>query len=529
MIRTTSGRRKRTRGEIEALPSGSLRVKVYAGIDPLSGRRNYLTETVPAGPKAAAEAEQVWTRLLNQVDEQRNPRTKATVNQLMNRYLELLDVDATTRTSYEGYIRNHVRPLLGTLSVGKLDGETLDLFYRVLRTCREHCGGRQTHIKHWTTRDHECDERCEPQDCKGLSNSSIRQIHWCLSGALKRAVRRRWISVNPLAQAEPPGATKPDPHPPTPEQAAAIVNEAFKDLPWGVLVWLAMVTGARRGELCALRWDLLDLENAVLSIRTSIAQNGSKTWEKDTKTHQQRRIALDEATVTLLRAYRQHCDAQSAELGREVAANGRIFSFDIEHSSWINPDTVSQRYRRMCAKKSLRWDMNIHQLRHYSATELISSGVDVRTVAGRLGHGGGGSTTLRVYSMWVAESDQRAAGNLGTRMPALPISVDSAGTPMPVAQEKGNEDSPYRKVAADLRGAIVSGVLGPGDTLPTVADLAKRYGYSFGTVQRAVAELRSAGLVTVSRGRRAVVAGTKRDDHKSAQVINLTERRKAGQ
>jgi hypothetical protein len=53
------GPSKRQRGEIEKLPSGSLRVRVYAGLDALSGKRNYLVETVPAGPKAAAEAEKV--------------------------------------------------------------------------------------------------------------------------------------------------------------------------------------------------------------------------------------------------------------------------------------------------------------------------------------------------------------------------------------------------------------------------------------------------------------------------------------
>jgi integrase len=68
----------------------------------------------------------------------------------------------------------------------------------------------------------------------------------------------------------------------------------------------------------------------------------------------------------------------------------------------------------MCA--ALGIDSHLHALRHYSATELISAGVDVRTVAGRLGHGGGGVTTLRVYAAWVAESDKRAADILGSRM-----------------------------------------------------------------------------------------------------------------
>ncbi|HEX5405958.1 MAG TPA: tyrosine-type recombinase/integrase [Pseudonocardiaceae bacterium] len=514
MSAAQTGRKRRTRGEIETLPSGALRVKVYAGIDPLSSRRHYLTETVPAGPTAEKEAEKVRTRLVNQVDEQRNPRTKATVNQLMDRYLELLDVDVNTRRSKEGYIRNHIRPLLGKEQVGRLDGEILDSFYTILRTCRLHCGGRKF-IQHRTAREHECDRRCGPHKCNPLSTSAIRQIHWCLSGALTRAIRWKWITVNPLDQAEPPKSVTADPHPPTPEQAAAIVNEAFADLAWGVLVWLTMVTGVRRGELCALRWDLLDLNTATLWIRTSIGQDGAKTWEKDTKTHQQRRIVLDQDTVALLRLYRLLCEALAEELGTSIDPKGRIFSGSIDHSTWLKPDTVTQRYRRMCAKIDL--DMNIHRLRHYSATELIAAGVDIRTVAGRLGHGGGGSTTLRVYTAWVSEADQRAAGSLGGRMPAMPIAIDEGRATTTREPENAN---PYQRIAADLRSAIMCGALRVGDPLPPVVELANRYSVSFGTAQRAVAELKAAGLVNVSRGRRAVVIPSIPQDH-VAEVVQL--------
>jgi hypothetical protein len=104
-------------------------MKVYAGVDPLSGKRLYLTETVPAGLRALAEAKKVRTRLIGQIDEQRNPRTRATVNQLMDRYLDVVDVGVTTRARYEGVIRLHVRPLLGELPVSRLSGETIDAFH----------------------------------------------------------------------------------------------------------------------------------------------------------------------------------------------------------------------------------------------------------------------------------------------------------------------------------------------------------------------------------------------------------------
>lgn len=191
------------------------------------------------------------------------------------------------------------------------------------------------------------------------------------------------------------------------------------------MIWLAMVTGMRRGELCALMWERIDFSAAVVVISTSIAQRGRQTWEKDTKTHQQRRIALDEQTLELLLAYRQFC-AGRAGFVDGMPGEARVFSPLPDGSIWMKPGTVSQRYERMCAR--LGWDMNIHQLRHYSATELIASGVDVRTVAGRLGHGGGGATTLKVYSAWVAEADQRAAGSLAGRMPAPPVRFDATGS-----------------------------------------------------------------------------------------------------
>lgn len=505
--------RQRSRGSVETLPSGALRVKVYAGIDPVTKQRHYLTEVIPAGISNAAKlAEQTRTKLLNQVDERRNPKTRATVNQLLDRYVELIDVEPTTLDSYEGFMRNHIRPLLGSEPLGSIDGEILDSFYKQLRTCRAHCRGRKF-IEHRTAGDHECDQRCKPHQCRPLADGSLRKIHAILTGAGKRAVRWGWIGTNVFDLAEPISVAKPNPQPPTAEQAAAIATEAWYDLDWGMLVWLLMVTGMRRGEVCALKWEHVDFDAGVITIRSSIAQRGRKAWEKDTKTHQQRRITLDEQTLTLLRSYRRHCAAR-AELGTETAASAWIFSPLPDGSTWLKPDTVSQRYVRMCAR--LGWDMNVHQLRHYSATELIAAGVDVRTVAGRLGHSGGGTTTLRVYSAWVSEADQRAAGSLAGRMPTLPAGLAEDSGEFAVA-DPARDDSPYQRISDDLRGAIACGALSPGDRLPPYAVLAERYGVSFGTVQRGIAALKAEGLITGGKGHRAVVGGP----DELAEVIEL--------
>ncbi|MDN5749873.1 MAG: tyrosine-type recombinase/integrase [Pseudonocardia sp.] len=501
-----SGARKRSRGEVEQRAGGALRVRVYAGLDPLSGKRHYLTETVPAGPKAAKQAEKVRTRLLAEVDERRNPRTSATVNQLLVRYLGVLKIEDTTRNGYERLIRLYIRPLLGDLSIGRIDGETLDAYYAELRRCRARCD-RRARVDHRTDDEHECDDRCARHVCEPLGASYLRQIHTVLNGAFTRAVRWRWIGTNPVRQAEPPPQPPPDPQPPSPSQAARIVGAAWNDPDWGMFVWLAMTTGARRGELCALRWDRIDFSTGVVDIRTAVAQINTRTWEKDTKTHQRRRIVADPQTLALLRAYLQHAAQTCASLGIELAEDSFVFSGAPDHSTWMKPDTVTQRYSRMCER--LGWDMHIHQLRHYSATELIAAGVDIRTVAGRLGHGGGGTTTLRVYSAWVAEADQRAASSLAARMPVLPVAASNGdGTPaLPAATiDVPYSDSPYRQIAADLRAAIRCGALAPGTEFPTVRSLSARYSVSEGTAHRAMSLLSEAGEIVVSRGRRAVVA-----------------------
>jgi integrase len=136
----------------------------------------------------------------------------------------------------------------------------------------------------------------------------------------------------------------------------------------------------------------------------------------------------------------------------------------------------------------------------------------VRTVAGRLGHGGGGVTTLRYYTAWVAEADQRASRALADRVPNLPgpVAHDVAPVvqlPPPAATEPDEGSAPYGRIAADLRGAIRIGALKPGDALPTVVELGERYDVSPATAHRALALLAAGGEVAVLRGRRATVVG----------------------
>jgi integrase len=413
-------------------------VLVYVGIDPVTGKRNYLTEST----HDEKEADRILRRLLTQVDEQSHARTKTTLAAAIDAWLEVHDADANTLAGYETHARLYVKPALGTVPIGKVTAQMLEGLYAQLRRCRTRCNGRPF-IEHRVDGPHECrvvEHRrppgrrpaagypphdcdavrckvieCKPHICVPLSGAAIRQVHITGSGALSAAVRWGWIRSNPASVARKPRKPTPEPDPPSPADAARIIAAAWdQDDDWGTFVWLVMVTGMRRAEALALHWSRIDLDGGTLDIRRNYVWTNGRGVEKDTKTHQMRRIALDPETVEVLRAHRARHEAVFHSIGVEPTNQAYLFSHDPARERPYHPSSVTHRYTAMCAKLGIA--SHLHALRHYSATELLTAGVDLRTVAGRLGHAGGGATTLRVYAAWVSESDKRAAAILGSRM-----------------------------------------------------------------------------------------------------------------
>lgn len=465
-------KRRRPRGHIRELPSGSFQVIVYAGTDPLTKKPRYIRETL----KTYGAAEVALTRLQGQVDQNRHPKTDITVGQAISRWLDVVRLEDTTRDRYEDLVRLYILPMLGDIGAGKLDAELLESFYARLQRCRDLCSGR----------------RRAGHECRPLSGSTVRKVHYIISAALEQAVRWRHLGVNPATLAIAPAANHTEPDPPSAEEAAAIIGAAWGDPDWGLLLWVVMVTGMRRGEISALRWRHVDLATNTLIVQRANAQPKSGVKEKQTKTRQQRRIAIDPQTAALLRAHRDRWEQRCQLLGIAFRGDMFVLSPAPDGSAPYGPRSLSDRYRRLAIKLGLR-STRLHSLRHYSATELIAAGVDVRTVAGRLGHGSGGATTLKLYAAWVDEADRQAAITMAGIMPA------------PVATPRAPR-GPYEVIAAELREQIMTGRLRAGDQLPTIAELATRHGVAVGTVHRAIDLLRSEGLIEASRGRRSVVA-----------------------
>jgi hypothetical protein len=118
--------RRGAQGSVTRLPSGSLRVKVYAGLDPVTGRPRYIRETIADGPLAREQAEEACRRLLGQVRRRRSLHSHATVNDLLNRHLTMAHVGEHSRRSHLLMAAKHLRPFIGDLPLRAVMPEKLE-------------------------------------------------------------------------------------------------------------------------------------------------------------------------------------------------------------------------------------------------------------------------------------------------------------------------------------------------------------------------------------------------------------------
>jgi integrase len=244
----------------------------------------------------------------------------------------------------------------------------------------------------------------------GWSAWRIERAHEVLAGAYSRAIRLRIVDASPLRGVWRPPRPETDITVPTTEQVRAIASAARNDVE-DVFLRLAPTTGARAGELVALRWDAVDLDAATLAIVRSLAYTPrAGVHERPTKTGRkgQRVISLDADTVTRLRSWRK------AQAERAIAAGQPsprwVLSYDAGETPW-RPDCVTRVFGR--ARRTARIEgVRLHDLRHYMATQMLVAGVALAIVSQRLGHASV-ATTARIYAHWITGADREAAEALG--------------------------------------------------------------------------------------------------------------------
>jgi integrase len=250
-----------------------------------------------------------------------------------------------------------------------------------------------------------------------MKPATILRIHSIISSALDLAVRYEWAERNVAKNARPPHPRKREPDPPTPELAARLLNLVWaEDEEFGLYLWTAITTGARRGEVSALRENRFDFGRQQVRVSANYIVKQGNRIEKAPKDGEGRVLSLDLLTCELLRERFQRRRAEARALGVDVPEDAFAFSpYPVGRTPW-NPDTMTHRYGRYARRVGIT--SSLKELRHYSATQLLAAGTDLNTVAGRLGHAEG-STTLKFYAQFTRPADQRAAAVIPLQLDGL--------------------------------------------------------------------------------------------------------------
>jgi integrase len=372
------------RGHLEPRGSGTWRAKVFLGQD-ASGRQRYLTRTVH-GTKREADAQ---LRQLILEAGLAHETSHATMDDLAAKWLELASetLSPSTLREYRRLLEKIILPQFGSAKVRAVRPSDLDTFYASLR--RRGVSGRS------------------------LSAQSVHHVHALIRRLLNQALKWGWILTNPALNASPPRLERVELEVPDVATVTRIINFAQERNPdIACFLRLAAVTGARRGELCAIRWRDFD-KSGVLSIKHSIVDGrNDELIEKGTKTHASRKVVIDPLTIRVVDSQRERSEERSRACGKKFSRNNFVFASSIDGSVPWRPHRVTLAFKRLCDALGI-CGVRLHDLRHFTATQMLASGVPVKTVAGRLGHANA-AMTLNVYAHALGSSDAEAAQLLGS-------------------------------------------------------------------------------------------------------------------
>ncbi len=359
------------------------------------GRTRQVTATRPT--KKAAEL--ALAELVVKRSKERSLPAHHTFAETVAKWREVKERTASPSSlvRYDIALKKHVLPKFGSVKIRRLTAEMLDDHYAALRKA-------------------------------GMADNSIRWQHDLLSNICRYALRSlKWIETNPVADANPPkrGVTKINL--PTVEDLAKLMEAADLDGPvLGAFVRLAITTGARRGELCALQWKHVDLETGQLVVAGTATLGHDGYIVKLPKNGRVRRMALAAPIVDHMSLYRDLRALLAEQCGGSLTGESYVFSSDPDGLTVGHPGTMTDKFtmaKRIAGLRGLR----MHDLRHQAATVLLNSRISPRVVSERLGHSRT-STTLDIYAQFVPAADEEAADILGGLLGALRDPTERAGS-----------------------------------------------------------------------------------------------------
>ena len=217
------------------------------------------------------------------------------------------------------------------------------------------------------------------------SPKTIRHVHNVLSSALKQAVKWRMLIQNPCELCELPRMERTEMKYFTPEETAIFLETAKDDKYYSALL-LAIETGMRPEEYLGLQWKDIDWENQVLSVRRAlVVKKGGGFIFTEPKTKKSRRsIPLSKSVINALKIYRK----KQLEERLKIGANYQ--NFDLVFASEIGTPLLHQNFTRRHFKlirdKAKLPKIRLYDLRHTTATLLLSAGENPKVVSEQLGH-----------------------------------------------------------------------------------------------------------------------------------------------
>ena len=363
-------------GSLRERSPGVWQVRVSLGRDPKTHRYRYAHVTVHGGRRAA---QREAARLVKDASEGKIPFERETLAGLLDRWLNHIEARGRApKTLLENRrMAAVITEELGEKDLRKLRGRDLDGFYDRLRR-------------------------------RGLSPTSVRRYHAVLSASLNQAVKWGLLEHSPAAQATPPGLERNEAPTPDPEKIKLLIETAeADDSEFATLLFVAATTGCRRGELCGMQWTDVDFSSGSITVRKSVSDLPGRVEVRATKTGLIRRMALDTATLGVLQAQKEIAGARCAAVGVTLDDDAFIWSQAADYSEPLRPARITTRFSELRSQAEIG-RMRFHDLRHFAATVMLAGGVDVRTVAGRLGHSRP-ILTLQTYGHVMDVTDRRAA------------------------------------------------------------------------------------------------------------------------
>jgi integrase len=246
-----------------------------------------------------------------------------------------------------------------------------------------------------------------PQHPQGrpLAPKTVRHVAFLVQECLQKAVVRKWITQNPMAEVDKPKVPRRRPRIADRALFERLLKRAAETC-YYVPIVLANATGIRRGELLALEWSDLDWATGVLEISRSLEQTKQGgVRAKCTKSGETRQFPVPANVIKLLREHREEQDRHRELYGPDYANRNLIFARP--DGEYLTPANFGKRVSKLMRAAGLT-GITLHSLRHTHASDLLSQGTPITAVAERLGHASA-NITLGIYSHAVPTDGQVAA------------------------------------------------------------------------------------------------------------------------